>query len=275
MKIACCRLTVLVAFLFVLPPFAHADACSDAVDAAQKYIDSYDTIRTMEVDQLNRLVSAVCNADKSEQKSIFREEAERVESMVAGEKEKLDNLKDIANAKLAAAISDPKCTDKDKLSDLQKRVEEISQRIERISANGTHLGSNPAFDKLRKLGQMAHDDYYYHHSKCEDYRDIPVGDLKPDCILPGRPDEGGCIVIELKPDNSRAASDGWSNAKTSRDLLNDDADAFKKLDSQYPDKFSACKGKFKARVDCYHYCPDIDDKGEIKSTSLDWATCKD
>ena len=120
---------------------------------------------------------------------------------------------------------------------------------------------------------MAHDDYYEHHSACKEYRDIKVGDLKPDCILPD-----GCVVIELKPDNSRAASNGWTNAQKSRERLNTE-EGFDALDSKFKEAFSSCKGKFKARVDCYHYCPEVkvnEKTGEIEvsSTSLDWATCK-
>ena len=265
------RVAPLIAGAFLLVPAtpARASSCSDATDAAQKYVDSYETIRTLEVDQLKRLVKAVCDADEDEQEKVFRDEAERVESMVASEKSNVDKMKADANAKLAAASSDPECTDKGKLSDLQKRVEELSDRIEKIAANGTKAGSNPAFDRLRKLGQLAHDDYYEHHSACAPYRDIEVGSLKPDCILPD-----GCAVIELKPDNSGAASKGWSAAQESRDRLNTDS-GFNALDSKYQQAFAECRGKFKARVDCYHYCPDVDKEGQIASTSLAWYTCKE
>ena len=263
---------LVLAFLIMSAPHARADSCDDAKDAAQKYTDSYEEIRQLDVDALKRLVKAVCDADADEQVQVFRDEAQRVESLVLGEKSKLDTLKAEANSKLTAAISDDQCRDKrNNLSDLQKRVEEISGRIEKISNTGVKLGSNPAFDKLRELSQEAHNDYYSHNSKCAPYRDIRVGDLKPDCL-----DPDACLVIELKPDNSRAADKGWSAAKQSRDLLNEDKgfDATADKNSSFKEKFSQCKGKFKARVDCYHYCPDVDDEGNLKSTSLGWATCK-
>lgn len=248
---------------------AHADSCTDAVDAAQKYIDSYETIRTMTVDNLKHLVKAVCDADEDKQERILSDEKNRVESMVASEKSNLDKAKADANSKLTAAISDTQCQDKDKLADLQKRVEELSNRITKIADKGANMGSNPAYDRLRKLGQEAHDDYYEHNRECANYRDIPVGGLKPDCILPDK-----CIVIELKKDISSAASEGWRDAQESRDRLNTEA-GFNALDSKYQEKFSSCKGKFTARVDCYHYCPDVDNEGNIQSTSLDWTTCKE
>jgi len=254
------------AILVTVVPQVRADSRSDAADVAQKYIDSYETIRTMEVEQMKRLIKAVCDADDDERKSVFRDEAERVASMVASEKDKLDKLKADANSKLEAAASDPQCEDKNKLSDLQNRVKELSDRIERIAEKGVHAASNPAFDKLRELGQMAHDDYYNHHSGCAPFRDIKVGDLKPDCILA---DE--CVVIELKPNSSRAGYNGWRQAKDARDRLNTD-DGFDALDAKAKEALANCKGKFKARVDCYHYCPDVDDDGNVKSTSLDWFT---
>ncbi len=269
----CCLVSLLtVALLLTLAPHARADSCDNAKDAAQKYIDSYEEIRTMDVDALKRLIKAVCDADVEERKQVFRDEADRVESLVLGEKSKLDSLKDDANSKLSAAISDDQCKDKkDDLSALKNRIEEVSGRIEKVSKTGVKAGSNPAFDKLRELGQEAHNDYYSHNSKCADYRDLKIGDLKPDCLDPDH-----CMVIELKPDNSRAAGNGFTNAKTSRDLLNDDKgfDAAADQNSNFKNAFSQCKGKFKARVDCYHYCPEVDDEGNLKSTSLDWTTCK-
>jgi tRNA uridine 5-carbamoylmethylation protein Kti12 len=260
---------VVTASLMTFSPHARADSCSDAESAAQKYIDSYDTIRTMEVDQLKRLVKAVCESDDSERKQVTEDEKNRVESMVASAKSDLDKARADTTSKLSAAISDPECEgDKSKLESLQGDVDKYAERIQKIADNGAKMGSNPAFDKLREMGQLAHDDYYDHHSECEPYRDIEVGDLKPDCILPD-----GCVVIELKPDNSSAASRGYSNAKESRDRLNTD-EGFDALDSKYKEAFASCKQKFKARVDCYHYCPEVDDGGQFKSTSFDWTTCK-
>ena len=260
---------LVTAFLITFASHARADSCSDAEDAAQKYIDSYNTIRTMEVDQLKRLVKAVCDADEDERTKVSDDEKPRVESMVASNKSDLDKAKADALSKLSAAISDDQCSNKSKLNSLKEDVDKYAERIQKIADNGAQLGSNPAFDKLRKMGQMAHDDYYQHHSECAPYRDIPVGSLKPDCILP---DE--CVVIELKPDNSRAAYNGYSNAKDSRDKLNTE-DGFNALDSKYKEAFASCKQKkFRARVDCYHYCPDVNDEGQFTSTSIDWTTCQ-
>jgi hypothetical protein len=267
---ACFTLLVVTGLLITYPFDARADSCSDAESAAQKYIDSYETIRTVDVDQLKRLVKAVCDADEDERANIADQEKSRVESMVASQKSDLGAQKADATSKLSTAIADDQCqSEKDKLESLQSDVDKYADRIQRIIDNGAQAGNSPVFDKLRQMGQMAHDDYYDHHSECAPYRDIQVGGLKPDCILP---DE--CVVIELKPDNSQAASNGYSNAKDARDRLNTE-DGFNALDQKYQDAFASCKEKkFKARVDCYHYCPEVNDDGEFTSTSLGWTTCQ-
>jgi len=125
---------------------------------------------------------------------------------------------------------------------------------------------------LRELGQEAHHDYYEHNSKCAPYRDIEIGALKPDCL-----DPDDCLVIEAKAGQQPRRREGLDAAEKSRDWLNDEKkfDAIADENSNFKDHFSQCKSKkFKARVDCYHYCPEVDDDGSLKSTSLDWATCK-
>ena len=101
MKITTCLASSLVAaFLIMFASLARADSCSDAVTAAKEYIDSYETIRTMEVDQLKRLVKAVCDADEDERRRVSDDEESRVESMVASNKSKLDNDKADALSKV-------------------------------------------------------------------------------------------------------------------------------------------------------------------------------
>src|SRR5690348_3176504 len=115
---------LVVAFLITFTSQARADSCSDAENAAQKYIDSYETIRTMEVDQLKRLVTAVCDADEDDRKKVSEDERNRVESMVASNKSDLDKAKEDATSKLSAAISDDQCQgNKSKLESLQRDVE--------------------------------------------------------------------------------------------------------------------------------------------------------
>jgi len=85
------------------------------------------------------------------------------------------------------------------------------------------------------------------------------------------------VDLPLDAPYSRAAAKGWDAAEKSRDWLNDERkfDAIADENSNFKDHFSQCKSKkFKARVDCCHYCPEVDDDGSLKSTSLDWVTCK-
>jgi hypothetical protein len=248
-----------------------AGAYDDAMEAANHFIDSYEEIRQMDVEQLTRFVEAVCHADMDERESVANEERSRVEGMIKDQKQRLDGEKAAADSKISTAMSDPQTEDeqKDKLERIQDRMIEVAKRIQNIEDNGVRAGSNPAFDKLRKFGQMAHDDYNLFHSECAEFRDIPVGNLKPDCILPAE----SCIVIELKPENDRDIANGWKNAEDSRDLLNT-SKGFDALSDDYKTKLAGCMGKFTARVDCYHYCPHINDDGTITDGNGDWVVCK-
>src|SRR5258708_7911595 len=99
-RTSCAIATVAIIFLIKLAPVARADSCDDAKEAAQKYIDSYEDIRTIDIDALKRLVHAVCESDDEERIQVFRDEADRVEKEVSDKKKKLDDLKDYATAKL-------------------------------------------------------------------------------------------------------------------------------------------------------------------------------
>ena len=58
-----------------------------------------------------------------------------------------------------------------------------------------------------------------------------------------------------------------------RDILNKGESDYSALISKYP-KLTQCSGKFRARVDCYIYCPEIGDDGQIRSASMGWGTCE-
>ena len=259
----------LASIFSALSPCAMASSYDDAVEAAKSYTDSYEDIRKIDVDQLTRLVKAMCDADTDELASVADDEGSRVEGMARDQKGRLDTLRVDADSKILTALADPQTDDeqKEELSKYQGRIEQLAKRIQKIIDYGTKMGSNPVFNKLRKAGQMAHNQFYVQLSDCKGYRDIPVGDLKPDCILPA-----DCMVIELKPDNDRAIAKGWAAAEESRKTLNT-KEGFEALTKAF-DEFSNCE-EFKARVDCYKYCPEVDDDGEFRETRLEeLETCK-
>ena len=249
------------------------DLCSGAKGAAENYLNKYEDLRKLDKDLLVRLVDAVCKADDDERKAVYREAKDRLERAIQDETENdLAKLKANADDSLKAAIADDKCRDeKDALARLQDRVREISERIENLKKKivGT---SNPALLKLAELGQEAHKDYQQIHSEVEnanhDYADaeVKVGDQKVDFL-----DSKRCKVVELKPQASSAVSRGWRYAQDARDWLNRPENLAQFI-KDYP-HYAECQ-KFTAQVDCYHYCPEINDEGELASTSIAWYTCE-
>lgn len=82
-----------------------------------------------------------------------------------------------------------------------------------------------------------------------------------------------CLVIELKPDNSRAVSNGVAQARGYASELNAE---LKQKDSSVIKKLIGIKGDFEKcrqftyRVDCYKLCPSIDENGEFREAHPDW-----
>ena len=96
---------------------------------------------------------------------------------------------------------------------------------------------------------------------------LPTG--RADCIMAT---DDTCLVIELKPRNSRAISRGTSQSRGNRDDLNNEwkkpsSDVIKKLIDAKSD-FSKCKS-FEFRVDCYTLCPDINEDNEFRDARVD------
>lgn len=118
---------------------------------------------------------------------------------------------------------------------------------------------------LVEEGNRAHKDRQDSSSYC-DASEFSMSAGRADCIQ-----VSSCTVIELKPDNSRAISNGRSQVQRYRDELNSNADTRKKL-IEKNSSFAKCE-KFNYRVDCYKLCPDIDQEtNEYRSTSVSWRT---
>lgn len=252
--------------LLIASQDVSADECDDALRLTGNYVDSYEGIRRLGVDEQRRLVDAICHADDDERISIGRDAENRVRTQVSNEYEKLDRLFNDATKATDKALNSEQCKEKrSQLSDASNRMRDISARIDRMTS-AVRAGNNPVFSKLREIGQIAHQEYQSHSGECV-AREVTVGNYRADCI------SSSCDVIEVKPNSSRAISTGRDQARGARDVLNTSESEFAKLKNEYP-KLAECGGKFKARVDCYIYCPDIDDNGEMRSASIGWSTCE-
>lgn len=256
---------------------AWADQCGDAKNIADQYLGHYEDIREMLPKEQQKFVEAACKADNEERAQVMKEAAARVEEQISDKATELNHMRDDARQNLKAAIDADECKDqKDDLSRQLDRVNEVSERIDKMS-NGVRGGNNPVFAAMRELGQQTHSAYQSMNGSFQSTTSNYGGDAEVSMSDIARRvdfmDPKGCQVVELKPDsNSSAQSDGFDDAKKARDWLND-PDNFKKFVEEYP-AYKDCK-KFVARVDCYHYCPGIADDGSLQLGSIDWKTgCK-
>jgi hypothetical protein len=183
------------------------------------------------------------------------------------EQRNLQNQYQDASRALEQALNNPECkNDRSGLSESLEKAKEVSERIEKM-VESVRGANNPAVAKLAELGRMAHQDYQNHSGECAAW-EVTVGGNRADCIV----EHGGeCQVIELKPDSSNAMSKAREQARKVRDILNQGGQELTDAVAKWP-KLAACTaGKFRARVDCYVYCPEIGDDGEMKSASIGWG----
>jgi hypothetical protein len=278
----CCLLRLLmVSCIPMFAPPAHADSCDEMIakahDATQKFLESSDIFRTRSVDSIRHSVNTLCNATDKDQ--AFDEESAKSNSLqieeqsTTAEKSSLDDKEGIAEIRINAVLTNDRCAGHSgDLADLLNKVHETKSRNERLSSNllGSS-GNGPAFDKFKISVEEIRNGYFDNNKQCAPNRDYKVGDLKPDCVDPDH-----CVVIELKPDN-RCSDDLWKNATQISEQLNSDGGFNQVADNygDFKDKFSKCKSKFKARIDCYHYCPEVDDEGHLKDVPSDWSPCRE
>ncbi len=244
--------------------FAASD-WSAAKDKAERFKGDYQNLRELTPDETRRIVTAVCEADEEERASVASDSASRVASELDDKYDDLEDLKEEAVKMLEEVISDDKL--KDKQSDARSMKDEIEKRWETIGRMTRSLrGKNhPVVRFLIEEGNEAHKDRQGSSSYCT-VSEFSMDSGRADCIY-----ASGCMVIELKPDNSRAIGKGRDQARRYAATLNDKADVRKKLIDRSSD-FKKCE-KFESRVDCYKLCPDIDDEtNEMKSTSVSWRT---
>lgn len=206
----------------------------------------------------------MCDADEEERASVAADTASRVASELDDKYDDLEDIRDDAVKLLDAVISDDNL--KDKQSDARSLKDELEKRWETIGRMTRSLrGKNhPVVRFLIDKGNEAHKDRQGSSSYCT-VSEFSMDSGRADCIY-----ASGCMVIELKPDNSRAISKGRSQAQRYADELNKDPDTRKELIEKNSD-FAKCE-KFRSRVDCYKLCPDIDDDNEMRSTSVSWKT---
>jgi hypothetical protein len=156
---------------------------------------------------------------------------------------------------------------KDKQSDARAAKDDVLKwwdTIERMTRS-IRGKNHPVVRFLIEEGNRAHKDRQNSSSYCS-VSEFSMNTGRADCIY-----ASSCLVVELKPDNSRAISKGRSQADRYASELNENSETRKKLVDKNSD-FARCE-RFRARVDCYKLCPEIDtESDDMKSTSVSWRT---
>lgn len=246
---------------------AVADVCDDAIDSASSFADRYEKLRSLNVGEVKRVVAALCEAEEADRQNVARDAGERLEREVGKEYSSLRDHRSKALELMKAVQSDARCKSKESaLRDRESRMTETWDRIERMRSNGVLGGNNPVASLMVRMGKEAHDAYQRNSSNCTVY-EWSVGGGRADCI-----NRSSCEVIELKPNNSRSISAGRGQARAYTEVLNKSADEFNKLVDKERG-FAECKGRFRWKVACYQFCPDVGDDGALRSGSVGWGTC--
>jgi len=221
-----------------------------AKDKVDRFKTEYDNLRrvTPEGDATDR--DGGMRADEDDRRSVASDVHDRVASTISRKYDELAALKDDTVRKLDDVISDDAL--KDKQSDAKGYKDDVSRRWGHDRADDAfdsrqeppgrplpRRGRQPGAQGPAELVELL---------RCVRFS---MSSGRADCLQ-----ASNCMVIELKPDNSRAISNGRSQVQRYRDELNSNADTRKKL-VEKNSNFAKCE-KFNYRVDCYKLCPDID-----------------
>jgi hypothetical protein len=244
---------------------ALAFAAGNWSAAESKFEDfrrEHDQLRKLTPDETKTIVAAVCEAEEEDRQSVARDASQRVRDKVEDEYEDLEEIKGDALEQLDAVLADSALKDRhSKAKEHRGKVTEWWASIEKMTRS--LRGSNhPVVAFMLREGQAAHKSRQSSSSYC-DVSAFRMDSGEADCLK-----ASGCLVIELKPDNSKGITQGKSQVRKYVAELNEKGDAFDALVKKDSD-FAKCT-RFDSRVDCYKLCPDIDEDGEFRSTSPRW-----
>ncbi len=240
--------------------FSAAKAKADAFGVG------YNALRKLTPEETQGLVTAICDAEEADRKSVMSDVASRTAATITAKYDELLALYNIAINALDAVLADKSL--KAKHSETRTLRAQVDQRWTTIGkmTQSLRAKNHPAVKFLAEEGDRQHLSRQQNSSICTVY-EVGIGSNIIDCAR--APD---CKVIELKPDNSKAITKGRRQATDARDSLNNSSDERAKLTAR-DSAFGQCK-TYSWEVQCYKLCPEIDtDTNEMKSISATWRTC--
>jgi Restriction endonuclease fold toxin 9 len=228
----------------------------------EEFRREHEQLRQLTPDETKKIVAAVCEAEEEDRQSVARDASQRVRDKVEHEYEDLEEIKGDALELLDAVLADGAQKDRNsKAREHRGKVTDWWTSIEKMTRS-LRGANHPVVAFMLREGQAAHKSRQSSSSYC-DVSEFRVGSGQADCLK-----ASGCLVIELKPDNSRSIQKGEGQAGRYADELKKKGDAFDALVKK-DGNFAKCTS-FKPRVDCYKLCPDIDQDGEFRAASPRW-----
>jgi hypothetical protein len=252
-----------VIVLTVCGAAAIAFAAADWSAAERKFDElrrEHEQLRRLTPDETKKIVAAVCEAEEADRQSVARDASQRVRDKIEDEYEDLEEIKGDTLELLDTVLADSSQKDRhSKAKEHRGKVIEWWTSIEKMTRS-LRGANHPVVAFMLKEGQAAHKSRQSSSSYC-DVSAFRMSSGEADCIK-------DCVVIEIKPNNSKAIRLGDQQARRYAAELNKKDKAFKALVEKNR-KFAQCS-EFEVRVDCYRLCPAIDDRGEFREASPDW-----
>ena len=231
--------------------------------AAKDLLYSYEDFKKLEKSEIEGLVTAICDADEDERRNVSSDISSRVKDKVRTEYDKTERRKNEAIDMLKTVIADQRFeSKKSEAESLKSDVEDKWKAIDRMW--DVIRGSNhPVVSFMLDKGKEEDE---YRKGRCTAYQ-VDTGNGFADCV---GYDGNMCLIVEFKPNNSRAISKGLSQLRDYKDGLQNNASKRQDLNNKNS-AFATCQ-TFDTRVDCYRLCPEIESDGNFKSTSTEWKT---
>jgi hypothetical protein len=262
-----------LAFAYILLSLTCAAVClADQFDDAEhlfnKFMDRNAALRKLKVDESRDLVKALCEAEESERARVAQDAGERIKNDVNNGMGELTDLEKETREALDKVLADDNFKSKqerayEKAQEYKEKLESTWASLLKISES-VRGSNNPVGAYMLRAGQEAHYGYQRNSSNCTVY-EFRLSNGQADCI-----NLSSCEVIEIKPNNSRSISVGKDQAGRYVKVLNEGGRDFEGLVSKDRD-FEKCKSRFRIRVALYTFCPEIDDEGRTRSTSVGWT----
>ncbi len=233
---------------------------------AEAFGAGYNALRKLTPQETQNLVTAICEAEEADRKSVMSDVASRTATTIAAKHDDLQALYSSAIKALDAVLADKSL--KAKHSETRTLRAEVEQRWTTIGkmTQSLRAKNHPAVKFLAEEGDRQHENRQKDSSHCTVY-EVGIGSNIIDCAR-----ASDCTVVELKPDNARSITKGTRQARSAYETLNRSADERAKLAAKNS-AFGQCKA-YDWEVWCYKLCPDIDtETNEMKSISATWRKC--